>query len=99
MRVGPRGSTPWDALPRQSLAALLALVGAKRMDVEALRTRTKLTALAFADLLDWLRRERLVDVVSSPRGGHLVEEVELTETGESTLISLLEMTCELPEFR
>ena len=42
---------PWDIMSGQSLVALLALVGTRRMGVEALRGRTKLTPNAFGRLL------------------------------------------------
>jgi len=84
-------------LSGQSLVALLALVGTKRMEVEALRTRIKLTPFAFSNLLGWLQREYLVDVVSTLDGEHVEENVELTDKGESVLVSMLEQTCELPE--
>jgi DNA-binding MarR family transcriptional regulator len=69
------------------------------MDVEALRERTRLTPSAFGDLLGWLQREYLVDVVTHLEGDRVVEKVELTEKGEAALVSMLEKTCELPEFR
>ena len=97
--IGPGSSLPWDVLYGQSLLALLALVGTKRMDVETLRERTKLTTSAFGNLLGWLQQEYLVDVVSRLRGGEVVEKVELTEKGEAVLVSMLEKTCELPELR
>jgi len=78
---------------------LLALVGTKRMDVEALRERTKLTPLAFESLLGWLQREYLVDVITSLQGDQVKERVTLTELGEAALVSILESTCELPELR
>ena len=81
----------------QSLVALLALVGAKRMEVEALRARIKLTPFAFGNLLGWLQREYLVDVVATLDGERVEEKVELTDKGESVLVSMLEQTCELPE--
>jgi hypothetical protein len=87
----------WDMLPGQSLAALLALVGTKRMDIEALRSRTRLAPLAFASLLKWLQQEYLVDIVSSLNGDHIGEKVELTDRGEAVLVSMLERTSELPE--
>jgi hypothetical protein len=67
------------------------------MDVETLRTRVKLTPLAFGSLLEWLQREYLVDVVSTLDGESVEEKVELTDRGESVLVSMLEQTCELPE--
>jgi DNA-binding MarR family transcriptional regulator len=91
--------SPWDMLSGQSLVALLALVGTRRMDVGALRRRTKLTQHAFGNLLSWLQREYLVDVVSNLNGDAVEEKVELTEKGEAVLVSMLEKTCELPEFR
>lgn len=97
--IGPRNSLPWDSLYGQSLVTLLALVGTKRMDAEALRKRTKLTPLAFGKLLEWLQREYLVDVVSRLEGGGVEEKFELTEKGEAVLVSMLERTCELPELR
>jgi hypothetical protein len=95
--IGPVTTGPWDVLSGQSLVALLALVGTKRMEVEALRTRIKLTPFAFGNLLGWLQREYLVDVVSTLDGEHVEENVELTDKGESVLVSMLEQTCELPE--
>jgi hypothetical protein len=86
-------------LSGQSLVTLLALVGAKRMDVEALRERTKLTPLAFENLLEWLQREYLVDLITSLEGDKVKESVALTEKGETVLVGTLESTCELPELR
>jgi len=97
--IGPGNSVPWDILPGQSLTALLALVGTRRMGVEALRERTKLTPIAFGNLLGWLQQEYLVDVVSSLQGEDVEEKVELTDKGEAVLVSMLEKTCELPELR
>ena len=92
-------SVPRDVVSGQSLVALLALVGTKRMDVAALRAKTKLAPAAFGRLLQWLQREYLVDVVSTLVGGRMEERVALTERGESVLVGLLERTCELPELR
>jgi len=83
----------------QSLLTLLALVGTKRMDVETLRVRTRLTPFAFENLLGWLQREYLVDVIASLEGNKVREDVGLTDKGEAALVSMLETTCELPEFR
>ena len=96
--IGPYDSQR-DMLSGQSLFALLALVGTKRMDMESLRERTKLPPFAFGTLLRWLQRECLVDVVSNLRGDEVEERVELTEKGEAALVSMLENTFELPEFR
>jgi DNA-binding MarR family transcriptional regulator len=84
-------------LSGQSLVTLLALVGAKRMSVETLRRRINLTPQAFGSLLGWLQREYLVDIVSGLDGDQVEVKVELTERGESVLVSMLESTCELPE--
>ena len=81
----------------QRLVTLLALVGTKRMDIEALRGKVRLTPLAFGNLLGWLQREYLVDVVSALNGDKVEERIELTEKGESVLVRILEQTCELPE--
>ena len=97
--VGPRNSIPRDVLSGQSMVTLLALVGTKRMEVEALRVRTRLTPIAFENLLSQLQREYLVDVITSLEGDQVKENVTLTEKGEEVLISLLESTCELPELR
>jgi hypothetical protein len=99
MKIGNPGTVLGDVLPVQSLAAMLALVGRRTMDAEALRARTKLAPLAFANLLGWLRREYIVDVITSLDGAKLHEQVTLTKEGESLLVSLLERTCELPEIR
>jgi hypothetical protein len=69
------------------------------MEVEALRSRIKLAPVAFSNLMGWLQREYLVDVVSALDGDHVEEKVELTDRGESVLVSILEQTCELPELR
>jgi len=92
-------SVPRDMLSGQGLVTLLALVGTKRMGVEALQERTRLTPLAFGNLLGWLQQEYLVDVVSGLRGEDVGEKVELTEKGEAVLVSMLERMCELPELR
>jgi hypothetical protein len=97
INVGTAGMAPRKMLPGQSLAALLALVGAKRMDVETLRTRTKLAPFSFVGLLNWLEQEHLVDVMTSLEGELVFEKVGLTEKGKTILVSLLERTCELPE--
>jgi len=97
--IDPAGIAPWDIMSDQSLVTLLALVGTKRMDVEVLRKRTKLTPLAFENLLDWMQREYLIEVISSLEGDEVEEKAQLTEKGEAVLVSLLEKTCELPELR
>ena len=86
-------------MPGQSLVALLALVGSRRIDVEALRRRTRLSPSTFSTLLNSLQREYLIDVVSARDGEQILEKALLTEKGEAVLISMLENTCELPEFR
>ncbi len=55
--------------------------------------------VAFENLLNWLQRKYLVDVVSSLEGDSVAESVSLTEDGEAFLLGLLEKTCELPEIR
>ncbi|MDG7009052.1 MAG: hypothetical protein JRN06_12645 [Nitrososphaerota archaeon] len=97
--IGPMDSVARDVVSGQSLVALLALVGTKRLDVAALRAKTKLAPVAFGSLLEWLQREYLVDVVCTLAGGRIEEKVALTEKGESVLVGLLERTCELPELR
>jgi len=97
--IGLRNPVPWDATFGQSLVTLLALVGTRRMDVEALRERTKLSHFAFQNLLGWLQREYLVDVITSLDGEKVKENVALTDRGEAALVSVLETTCELPELR
>jgi hypothetical protein len=97
--VGPVREGPWDIMSGQTLVALLALVGTRRMGVEALRDRTKLTPYAFGRLLSWLQREYLVDVVSTLDGGRIEEKAELRDKGEAFLVSMLEKTCELPELQ
>jgi hypothetical protein len=67
------------------------------MGVKALQQRTKLAPFAFGNLLGWLQREYLVEVVSSLQGDEVAENVQLTDGGETLLVGLLEPTCELPE--
>jgi Mn-dependent DtxR family transcriptional regulator len=64
-----------------------------------LQERMKLTPESCQELLTWLQREYLVDVVSTLDGNEVSETIELTDKGERVLISLLEQTCELPELR
>ena len=97
--MSPWNTVPRDAVSGQSLVTLLALVGTKRMDVESLRERTRLAPFAFENLLGWLQREYLVDVITSLEGNQVRENVSLTEKGEAVLVSILERTCELPELR
>jgi hypothetical protein len=82
-----------------SLTALLSLAGAKQLKVSDLQARMKLTSEGCDELLAWLQREYLVDVVSTLKGAEVAETVELTDRGERVLITLLEQTCELPELR
>ncbi|HEV2138010.1 MAG TPA: hypothetical protein VGR53_04150 [Nitrososphaerales archaeon] len=95
--IGPIRSGPWDILSNQSLVTLLALVGSRRLDVRALQERTKLAPVAFGNLLGWLQREYLVEVVSGLDGDEVAENVHLTDRGETVLVGMLEKTCELPE--
>ncbi len=95
--IGPIRSGPWDTLSNQSLVTLLALVGSRRMDVKALQERTKLAPFAFGNLLSWLQREYLVEVVSVLEGDEVAETVQLTDRGETVLVGILEQTCELPD--
>ena len=97
--ISPVSLTSWEVVPGQSLIALLALVGTKKMEGAALRAKAKLNAAAYRSLLGWLQREHLVDVMSTLAGGRIEEQVTLTESGEAVLVGLLERTCELPELR
>jgi hypothetical protein len=97
--VSPADSVQRDIPSAQSLVALLALVGTRQMDVEALRERTKLTQFDFGNLLGWLQREYFVDIISNLEGDQVKETAQLTERGEAALVSMLEKTCELPELR
>ena len=97
--IDSAGIAAWDIMSGQSLVTLLALVGTRRMDVQALRKRTKLTPLAFENLLGWMQREYLIEVISSLEGTQVEEKAQLTEKGEAVLVGLLEKTCELPELR
>ncbi|MDE1858315.1 MAG: hypothetical protein KGI26_04500 [Thaumarchaeota archaeon] len=97
IEIGLTGGGPWEALPSQSLMALLALVGAQSTDLETLRGRTRLEPHAFVQLLGWLQREHLVDLITSLRVDFVEERLELTDRGEALLLGLLERTCELPE--
>jgi hypothetical protein len=95
--IGPLKLGPWDMLSNQSLVTLLALVGTRRMEVRALQERTKLTPFAFGNLLGWLQREYLVEVVTGLEGDEVAENVQLTDRGEIVLVGILEQTCELPD--
>ncbi len=67
------------------------------MGVKALQERTKLAAFDFGNLVGWLQREYLVEVVSSLERDEVVENIRLTERGEIVLVRMLERTCELPD--
>ena len=97
--IRPQEPGSWDGLSGESLVTLLALAGTKRMDVEALHERTKLAPSVFENLLGWLQREYLVDIITNLEGDQVKEKVVLTEKGEAALVSMLESTCELPELR
>ena len=98
--MGPFGRISRGALATStSLTALLALAGSRKVEVAELQARMKLTPEGCEDLLSWLQREYLVDVVSSLQGNQVRETIRLTDKGERVLISLLERTCELPELR
>jgi CTP-dependent riboflavin kinase len=98
--MGPFGRTSKGTLATaESLTALLALAGSRRVEVDELQARMKLTAEGCEELISWLQREYLVDVVSSLDGRKVRDVVQLTDKGEQVLISLLERTCELPELR
>jgi hypothetical protein len=98
--MGPFGRTSKGTLATaESLTALLALAGSRKVEVDELQARMKLTPEGCGELLSWLQREYLVDIVSSLDGKKVTEVVQLTDRGERVLISLLERTCELPELR
>lgn len=85
------------SLTGQSLATLLALVGAEHLDAETLRSKMKLDDEGFNSLIRWLETEGLVEIVIKFREG-TYHSVSLTGRGERLLLSLLEQMCELPEF-
>ncbi|HZW84850.1 MAG TPA: hypothetical protein VFE91_02975 [Nitrososphaerales archaeon] len=91
-------SPPGVFLTSQSLSALLALAGARKLGVEELRKRMKLSSPGFGTLLSWLHHEYLVDLVSTLEGYQVRQTVVLTDEGERVLVALLEQMCELPEF-
>ena len=95
--AGPWDSLPKEYLPSQSIVTLLALAGSRSLTPDELRRRTKLTQSGFGNLIRWLQREYLIDIVSRLDGMEVREKVRLTEKGEAVLISTLEQTCELPE--
>jgi hypothetical protein len=98
--MGPFGRTSKGTLTTaESLTALLALAGSRRVEVDELQARMKLTPDGCEELLSWLQREYLVDIVSSLDGREVSQVLKLTDRGERVLISLLERTCELPELR
>jgi hypothetical protein len=99
MMETPREIAPSMGAPltSQSFAALLALTGSRKMDIEGLRSRMKMTNDGFESLIYWLQREYFVDIVSTLEGDEIREVVELTTRGETVLVALLEQMCELPE--
>jgi hypothetical protein len=98
--MGPFGRASKGTLATaESLTALLALAGSRRVEVDELQARMKLTPEGCEELLSWLQREYLVDVVSGLDGNKVTEIVRLTDKGERVLLGLLERTCELPEIR
>ncbi len=95
---GPENETDSRAfMTSHGLAALLALAGSRKLTVEELRRRMKLTTKGFENLLSWLQREYLVDLVSRLEGYRVTTSVVLTDKGERVLVGLLEKICELPE--
>ena len=59
---------PGEPTTTQSLIVLLALAGSKKTEVENLKRRMKLSSSGFENMLNWLQKRSLVDVISSLEG-------------------------------
>jgi len=80
----------------QSFAVLLALARKPLTNWE-LRASIGMNSTEFGQLLDRLRRNRLVGVVSEPDERGLRQTLCLTDEGERVLLREMEQMCELPE--
>ncbi|MGD0476822.1 MAG: hypothetical protein ABSB29_01495 [Nitrososphaerales archaeon] len=80
----------------QSFAVLLALAR-KSLTNEELRASFGMNPSEFGQLLDRLRRNRLVGVVSELDGRGVRKTLRLTDEGERVLLREMEQMCELPE--
>jgi hypothetical protein len=77
----------------------MALAASRELDVEVLKSKTKLSEKGFLVFVSWLQSERLVDTISNQHGLRAKESLILTERGNKLLMALLEGMCELPESR
>jgi len=80
----------------QSFVVLLSLAR-KPLTKGELRASFGVDPSEFGQLLDRLRRNRLVDVVSETDGRGAMQALCLTDEGERVLLREMEQMCELPE--
>lgn len=83
-------------LSKQGFAVLLELARRHVLSDE-LRASSKMPQSELGQLLDLLRRDRLVSTVPELEGRRAPQALRLTEKGERVLLSEMEQMCELPE--
>ena len=94
--IGAKSSGHGSRVSGQSFVVLLALARKSLTDGE-LRASFGMKPPEFWQLLDRLRRNRLVKVVSELDGRSVRQTLCLTEEGERVLLREMEQMCELPE--
>ncbi len=94
--IGAKSFGHRNRVSGQSFAVLLALARKSLTDGE-LRTSFGINPSEFGQLLDRLRRNRLVRVVSELDRRGVMQTLCLTDEGEKVLLREMEQMCELPE--
>jgi DNA-binding MarR family transcriptional regulator len=94
--IGAKCLSHGSRVSGQSFAVLLALAR-KPLTEGELRASFGINLSEFVQLLDGLRGNRLVRVVSEFDGRSFRRTLSLTEEGERVLLGEMEQMCELPE--
>lgn len=94
--IGAKSFGQRNGVSSQSFAVLFALTR-KPLTGGELRTAIGIIPSEFGQLLDRLRKERLVSVVPERDGGGYGQTLCLTDEGERILLREMEQMCELPE--
>ena len=94
--IGAKSFGRGSRVSGQSFVFLLALAR-KPLTNEELRASFGMSLSEFGQLLNRLRRSRLVDAVSEPDERGAGQTLCLTDEGERALLCEMEQMCELPE--
>jgi DNA-binding transcriptional ArsR family regulator len=94
--IGAKSFSHGSKVSGRSFVVLLALVR-RSLTYGELRSSFGTSPSELGQLLDRLRRNRLVAVVSELDGNGAIQALRLTEEGERVLLREMEQMCELPE--